>query len=323
MAHDTIEISVKGKWVQAPALEVEGKKIFVSGKWLRVASIHQERFQESEIQDPHSCVAKLKARASNGMYADIFTFAQRLSATAPKYNYPMEWDSIAAVRTHSFKEWWEKLPQTPRKNVRRAQKRGVVITVEKFSDELVRGIADVNNDSTIRQGRENYHYGKSFEQVKRDHASFIDRSDFICAYVGDELIGFLKVVYAGDIALTLNLGVKPSHYDKKPANPLIGKAVELCEARGVSYLRYGMYNYGNKGDSSLRQFKINNGFEEILVPRFYVPLTMLGRFAIKAKLHRGLVGILPGSIVKPLVNLRAKWNNFRAGQYRRDPVNVH
>src|SRR5258708_22987998 len=118
----------------------------------------------------------------------------------------------------------------------------------------------VNNDSSMRQGRPNAHYGKGFDEVKKDHSSFIDRSDFVCAYLGNELIGFLKVVYRGEVASILNLAAKPTHYDKRPANALVANAVELCEAKGVSYLTYGMFNYGNKRESPLQEFKSRNGF---------------------------------------------------------------
>ena len=68
------------------------------------------------------------------MKADIFSFTQKLPATRPKYSYPMESESIAAISLISFKEWWEGLPQETRKNVRRSPKRGVVIRVEEFDD---------------------------------------------------------------------------------------------------------------------------------------------------------------------------------------------
>ena len=63
--------------------------------------------------------------------------------------------------------------------------------------------------------------------------------------------------------------------DKRPANALIAKMVEVCEAKGISHLIYGLYNYGNKRNSSLLEFKIRNGFEEFLVPRYYIPLTTI------------------------------------------------
>src|SRR5208283_5155978 len=109
----------------------------------------------------------------------------------------------------------------------------------------------------------------------------------------------------------LNLAVKASQNDKRPANALIAKAVELCEKRGVCSLTYGMFNYGNKQDSPLREFKSRNGFEEVLTPRYYVPLTGWGRLAMKLGLHRGLLGILPPSVIAWGLNARSRWYHFK------------
>lgn len=310
MADNTSEIYVKGKWVRVPALDVDGKTIVVTGRWLKMAVIRSEEWLETELEDPERCVRELKKQRLNGSRADIFTFAQKLPATLPKYRYPLEWDSVAAVRLNSFKEWWEKLPQTTRKNVRRSEKRGVVITVREFDDDLVRGIVKLNNDSPMRQGVRNVQYGKAFDEVKKDHSSFLDRSDFVCAYLGSELIGFLKVVYRGEVASILNLLPSVRHDDKRPANALVAKTVELCATKGVSHLTYGMFNYGKKRASPLREFKIRNGFGEILVPRFYVPLTRWGALCIKLRLHRGLLGILPHCLITLGIGARAKWYNL-------------
>src|SRR5437870_2643073 len=83
--------------------------------------------------------------------------------------HEMEWESVAAVRVGSFKEWWDGLPQATRKNVRRSQRRGVVVTVREFEDDLIRGLVGLNNDSPIRQGVRNEQYGKSFDQIKKDY----------------------------------------------------------------------------------------------------------------------------------------------------------
>ena len=309
MADDIIEISVKGKWVRLPALVVNGKTIVVRGKWIKVAAIHDEEWLESEFADPELCIGKL--RQASPRPADIFTFTQRPPTTNPKYDYPFERASIAVADVRDFKSWWEKLPQETRKNVRRAEKRGVVIRVQEFNDDLIRGIAEVQNETPVRQGRRYPHYGKTFDEVKRDHSGFVDRSDFISAYSCGEFIGFLKLVYRGEVASILQLNSKISHYDKRPSNALLAKAVELCSSKGVSYLTYGNFNYGNKGDSSLRDFKIRNGFREILVPRFYVPLTAWGELCVRAKLYRGLMGILPSFMIRALIRMRANWYDRR------------
>jgi hypothetical protein len=297
--------------VKVPALEVNGTTLIVRGKRIKLATVQDEAWLDTELEDPEACVRALKEQRRGGLRADIFTFTQKLPSTRPKYKYPMEQDSIAATRTADFKAWWEKLPQETRKNVRRSQKRGVVITVKDLDDDLTSRIGEVNNDSPIRQGVRNVHYGKSFDQVKKDYSSFLDRSKFIWAYHGSELIGFLKLVYRGEIASILNLTTKHSHQDKRPANALVAKAVELCSAAGVTYLTYGLFNYGNKRDSPLREFKIRNGFDEVLVPRYYVPLTTWGRLSLKLNLHRGLLGILPHRVIMLVLSARAKWYNLK------------
>jgi hypothetical protein len=310
MPIETIEIAHKGKWFSAAALNVGGKHIVVRGNWLRVAYVNNEQWLETEVEDPALCVKELKAQGTNGLRADVFTFSQKLPATEPRYPYALEWDSIAATRANNFKDWWESLPQETRKNVRRSEKRGVVVQVKKLDAALVQDLFDLNNESSLRQGKAFTHYGKTLQQVARDQVDYLDRSDYICTYFEKELIGVLKLVYRGNIASILTFLPKTSHSDKRPANALIAKAVALCEEKNISYLTYGMFNYGNKKHTPLREFKIRNGFGEILVPRFYVPLTAKGAVSLKLKLHRGLLGLLPHHVITLLVRLRTELNNF-------------
>jgi hypothetical protein len=309
--NNSVEISVKGKWTKVPALAVNGNNVIISGRWIKVAVIHNEQWLDIQVDDPELWVKKLKENSSHGLRADIFAFSQKPPATLPSFQYPMEWESLAAISLSTFKNWWEKLPQESRKNVRKSEKSGVVVKVKELDDNLVNAIVGVNNDSPMRQHRSFDHYGKTFDQVKKDQSTFLGQSDFICAYLGEELIGFLKLVYMGKVASILQILPKASHYDKRPANAMIAKAVELCETRGMAYLIYGMFNYGNKRDSSLRVFKIRNGFQEILVPRFYIPLTTWGKISIGMNLHRGLLGILPHWAISIGISLRSRWYNLR------------
>ncbi len=307
----SIEIRVKGRWVAVPAAVVNGNKLIVKGRWLRTAVVRGEEMMEKELENPEVYIEALRGNLNRKLKADIFTFTQKPPAIRPKYSYPLIWESIAAIHLAKFKEWWDGLPQETRKNVRRAQKRGVQTKIKDFDDDLIRGIQGVNDESPLRQGTINAYYGKSFNETKERYGEFVGRCDFICAYSGDELIGFLHLVYRGEVASILNLTTKSSHFDKRPANALVAKAAEICDARGISYVTYGQYNYGNKRDSPLRQFKIRNGFKEILVPRYFVPLTIWGRLCMRANLHRGLVGILPHSVITVGVSARALWYDFK------------
>jgi hypothetical protein len=310
MATDTVKISVRGKAIEVPAVEIDGQTIIVKGRWIKIATVQHEEWLETELKNPVACISGIKARMSGRLRPDIFTFTQKLPATEPKYGYACEFDSVAVARTSDFKEWWQGLPQETRKNVRRSQKRGVTVSIRPLDDALIRDLVRLNNESPVVQGRPNVHFGKSADEVSEDQSSFLDRSAFICAFCGDELVGYMKLVFRGNVGSILHILSKPSHQDKRPANAMIAKAVELCENKGVPFLVYGRFNYGKKRDNPLREFKVRNGFHEILIPRFFVPLTMWGEFCMKAKLHRGIIGILPHRIITFGIGMRSRWYEF-------------
>jgi hypothetical protein len=314
----TVEVSTKGKWITKPALTLGDCTVVAKGRFIRTAAVHDEFWLAREIEDPASLIEALKVHAPTHLKADLFTFSQRLPATAPKYGYFIEWDSVAGIRVDNPGQWWDALPQEARKNVRRAAKRGLEVRLAEFNDDLLRGIVSINNESPMRQGRPFAHYGKDLEAVRKDYGSFLDRAKFIGAYVGDELVGLAQLIYMGDTATILELLSKASHYDKRPANALIAKAVDVCAADGLSFLTYGKFTYGNKGaDNSLTRFKRHNGFEEFRLPRYYVPLTLIGRVVLACRLHRGALSILPQGAIASLLNMRGMWYKLR---FARRPV---
>ena len=301
------EISVKGEWINVPALQVDSTTIIATVKWLKTASILHEEWSAIQSKEPELCAEALKKHEAHTLRADLFTFSQKLPETEPKYPYAMELESIAAIRITTFKDWWDGLPQVTRKNVRRSEKRGVEVKLRELDDELVQDIVELTKDSPVRQGKHFAHYGKSFEQVKKDQSTFLGRCDFICAYSEKELIGVAKIVYCGETAAILQFLPKASQQDKRPANAMMAKMVEVCEAKGIPYLVYGLYNYGNKRGTSLLEFKVRNGFHEYFVPRFYVPLSLKGSLTLKLNLHRGAVGILPNRLIAAALRLRKGW----------------
>jgi Acetyltransferase (GNAT) domain len=314
----TADLFVGGTWIKVPALDIDGRTVLATGRWLRMAALEGEDCLDRELENPGRCIQRLKDRRSHGLNADIFTFAQTVSTPEPRYRYPMQRDSIATIRLTSFKDWWEDLPQEGRKNVRRAAKRGVVVESRALDDALIRQIMDLNNETPSRQGRRFTHYGESFEEVKRDFSSFADRGEFVCAFLGEELIGIVKIVYCGNIGVIMKLQPKTSHYDKRPANAILAKAVECCEHKGVSYITYGKYRYGNQERTSLMEFKARHGFQEVLVPRYLVPLTVKGQLAVRLGLHRKLVEIVPERVLRVARDARRRWHSsFLAGVAQR------
>jgi hypothetical protein len=304
-----VKISVAGKTRHVPTVEICGRMVVVTGKWLRTAVVRDEELVEGDVVlDPAAFIAQMKQSA---LRADILSFAQKIPESTPRHNYHIEWDNWAAIPITSYNDWWEqRLPQESRKNIRRAAKRGVVVKVVAFDDELLKGIQAIYNETPVRQGRPFWHFGKDWDTVKRENATYLDRSEFIGAYLNEELIGFIKIIYVDRVATLIQILSKTAHQDKRPTNALLAKAVEVCEGRGMSFLLYGKYVYGRNESSPLTEFKRRNGFEEIRFPRYFVPLTAKGYLAIKSGLHLGLRNVIPA----PLVNLV---RNLRAGFYRR------
>jgi hypothetical protein len=96
------------------------------------------------------------------------------------------------------------------------------------------------------------------------------------------------------------------HFDKRPNNALIAKAIEVCEAEGKSHFIYGSFVYYDP-NSSLTEFKRRNGFESIPLPRYYIPLTLKGAIALKMGLHRGVAANTPKPIMRLFLKGRKLW----------------
>lgn len=219
----------------------------------------------------------------------------------------MEWDNLAVIPITTYSEWWEhRVEASVRRAVRKAAKAGVVVKVAKFDDAFVRGIATINNETPIRQGRPFWHYQKSLDEVRSENSTYAERNTFLGAYYQDELIGFVRLTYADSVANIVQILSMIKHYDKRPANALIAKAVEVSEQMGMAHLMYYSYVY-NDPRSSLTEFKRRNGFERILVPRYYIPLTLKGRLALRAGLHHGLARRIPKAMLARMLNVRSQW----------------
>jgi hypothetical protein len=127
------------------------------------------------------------------------------------------------------------------------------------------------------------------------------------------MIGFAKLVT--DIretqACLVHILSMAQHKDKAPTNALIAQAVRSCASRGISYLVYEHFTYGKKRGDTLSHFKEVNGFQRMDLPRYYVPLTTVGRLAFKFGLHHRLVDHLPESVASVLREFRKNWYSRR------------
>ncbi len=286
-------------------INVLGKEIRVQGRLIRIGRLEADLYHF--LEDP---VPMLEALQKCGTRIDLFTFMQRLPETSPKYNHPMEWDNLAAMPITTFDEWWkERINNKTRNMVRRGEKNGLTLREVSLDDELARGMWEVYNETEVRQGRKNRHHGKDVETVYREEATFLDSSIFIGAYLDGNLIGFIKLVYdeTRTQACMMNFVCMVRHRNKAPANALVAQAVKTCVERGISHLAYSRFAYGKIEQSSLNEFKERNGFKRVDLPRYYVPLTTLGRVALRLRLHHRFTEHLPAPVVAKLRELRAAW----------------
>jgi hypothetical protein len=288
-------------------MNVCGKEIKIEGRLLRIARLDAEKYHF--VDDPETLLRELRPA---GVRADLFTFVQKLPGTSPKYNYPMELDNFAAIPISSFDHWWTKqIGFKARNKAKQAEKKGVVLREVPFDDSLVRGIWEIYNECPVRQGRPFTHYGKDLGTVYREEATYLSSSVFLGAFLGGQLIGFVKMVMdeTGNQAGLMNIVSMIGQRDKAPTNALVAEAVRVCAARNISYLVYSNFAYGKKQPDSVADFKERNGFVRIDAPRYYVPLTVLGSLAFRLGLHHKLVDYFPERVVSRLRGLRNAWYN--------------
>jgi hypothetical protein len=285
---------------------IAGREIRITGHFPRIARLEADRYHF--LSDPVPVIESLRGRA------DLFTFIQSVADPTPHFSYSMEVDNYAAIPISSFDDWWKSLNFKARNKAKQAEKKGVILKEVPFDDDLMRGIRDIYNECPVRQGRPFLHYGKDMDTVRRISATFMGHSFFLGAYFDGELIGFAKLTTdeSQTVASTMHIISMIQHRDKAPTNGLIVQAMRSCAERGLKYLVYASFAYGNKKPDSVAEFKERMGFQKIEVPRYYVPLNASGALALKLGLHHRLRDRIPEQIVARLRALRNKWYETRA-----------
>ncbi|SRR6266545_1642478 len=284
---------------------VAGKQLHITGRFLKTARLRSEYYVR--LEDASSFVEDVR---KSSIRADILTFIQDINDRSPKYSFHHEDEQLAVLPITTYDEWFRKqLYNKPRNTLRKALKSGLEIRLEEFSESLLRGIKGIYDESPVRQGRRNRHYKKDLETLKKEHGMFLDRSQFITVYSAGEMIGFAKVTFSQGFGIFMNFLSQISHRDKAPNNAILAKAVEICADRKLNSLVYGVW--GSGGTTGLVEFKLANGFQCAEVPRYYVPLTSLGRLALRAGVQGGIVKRIPRGCIEAAANVRKRWNAFR------------
>ena len=290
-------------------MKVCGKEIRINGRLIRIAALDAEGYEF--VDDPEKASDVIRRSRTR---IDLFTFIQRLSDNTPRYAYPMEWDNMAVLSVSSFDHWQtHQVDFKVRNKVRKACKSGVVVQEAPLDDALIRGITAIYNESSTRQGKAFSHYGKDCDTVRRMMWAFVDRTIFLGAFHKGSLIGFVQLVFDEDRgqAGLMQILSMIQHRDKAPTNALIAQAVRSCAERRISYLWYANMTYGKKQTDSLAEFKRHNGFKKIEVPRYFVPLTPVGRIALRLGLHHTMADWVPEPLLARYRKMRAFWYKKR------------
>jgi hypothetical protein len=281
-----------------PSVHIDHIELVTFGRLVRTAKLRAEYFEF--VGDPAAFLSRARAA---GLKADLLTFHQPLAETTPRFDYHFEWDTLSVMPISTYEHWCKQQINAKTRNmIRKAEKCGVVIRPTPFNDELVRGIKEIYDESPLRQGKPFLHYRKDFETLKAAHATYLEKSEFIGAYEGNELIGFIKLFHHEGISSLMQIIAKVGSRNKAPTNALIAKAVEICAARGIPRLHYGVWSRRTLGE-----FKKHHAFEPYRIPRYFVPLTTRGRLCLALKLHRGLLERLPGTWQDRLADMRGNW----------------
>lgn len=285
-------------------LEFRGKEIRFRRSLIRVAYLDGEGFQF--LEDPEAATEELRKSRRR---IDLFTFTQKLGE-APKYVYPMEWDNLATAHISGYDDWMMRQIHTKvRTKIRKAGKMGVVTREVPLDDELLRGISAIYNETPIRRGKRFWHYGIDLDSLRRMKSTFLERSIFLGAFFEGILVGFIKLVTDEhqNQAVSLHVISMIQHRDKCAMNALIAQAVRTCVERGIPYLCLAGKVGGDTHGADHLRFKLNNGFQQMDFPRYYVPLTGLGRMALGLGLHHDLASWIPEPVGVAYRRIRRLW----------------
>lgn len=278
-----------------PKNMLNSKQFKVEGRILKIASIKEEWFHK--VDDPVTLVNDIKEKK---IKADIFKFWQMLPNLKKNFNYYSEKVSIAAIEIKSYEHWYKnQVNSNTRRNIKKSVKKGIKLKICEFNDEFIEGMTSIFNETPIRQGRKYLHYGKDFNTVKKQFSRYLFREDLIGAYYNDELIGFIMLSHSQNFSILGQIISKEKYRILGTNNALISKAVEYCEKNKIGYLVYSMWDGGD-----LQEFKRRNGFKKYDLPRYYIPITFLGKIAITLKLHRGLKHYCPNLLIYVLKKTR-------------------
>lgn len=280
---------------------VGDKEVVIAGRFPRIAKL---AFEYEWVENPVRFSEQIRRACAK---ADVFSFLGKITERESPYNLTQSVERISVIPLTTYEAWWKNAINVKTRNmIRKSEKAGVEVRLVEFTNELVRGIKEIYDESPLRQGKPFLHYGKEFDTVKKEHITFLGQSQFIGAYHQNKLIGFVKLVHGEGMSHAMQIISKQSCQNMAPTNALIAKAVEICTQRQVPYFHYGLWSRG-----SLGEFKRHNAFECLNLRRYYMPLNRKGILHLRLNLHRDLADRMPEWLADFLLNVRAKLYRLR------------
>jgi len=258
--------------------------------------------------------------------SDIFTFWDRLPVTNAQRclfsKFVSERDNIAAIQLVSYDFWFQhQIGKKTRNMIRKAHKEGVETKVCVIDDGIIRRVEYVYNHSLpMRQGVPFGHYGEKFDQIKKSlesNSKYFNK--FIGAFYKDKMIGFTYLLFSksNDSAVIGQILSIEEFWDKAPNNALIARAVEVACSCKAKYLVYSkMHSTRETSENSLRDFKMRNGFKEMSAMRYYIALSLKGKFVLRLRLQHGLMEALPRQLKDLLYSKNSGVVHLRLGFVR-------
>lgn len=302
MNSSAVTIRIKGKPLLVPSLMIHSHQVITRGRILRIASVFDDFLDARGVQDPRSVVQELRRTRMADIFSFLGNFADWVHGKRPDWNddYHIEYESQAAIQVESYDHWWKHaIDKKTRRRIKKSQEAGIKVCAMPLNDEFIRGIHRIFDETPVRQGKRFWHYGKGFNQVKEEISTYAERSIFIGAYLEGELIGFSKLINCREFGRANQFLSMVKHRNVNVNNALISELVRTCEEKEIPYLVYGDWGVG-----SLGEFKENNGFRELITPRYYKAVNARGAIALKTGLHKGVKALLPETLRDCLRSMR-------------------
>jgi hypothetical protein len=292
-----VELTVKDKNVKVNSLRIGNNQLIVKGRLLKIARLANEWLDC--MDDVETTIDSLTKYGK----IDIFTFRQKIPEVTPRYHYMMESDALSVLPMDGYDHWWHKqISSQIRNQVRKAEKLGVIVKVVEMNDELIKGIMHVFNEVPVRRGKPFWHYNKGFEAIKKEMSQNLSHSIFIGSFYDGSLVGFAKILYKNNYAQLAEYISMISHRNKLINDALFAKTVAVCDDIKIKYITYSRWRRSSHAD-----FLRRHGFEKMILPRYYVPVSSVGKIALLFNLHKEIKDRIPEKYYELFLNYRSKW----------------